>query len=107
MGKQTIYEWDAETVDEHGDIQDHFHADSLKEVLNCIKNFPLEDGRHYEVVLVRDVWGDDGNLDERSWAYMNKDNTLPEEFADVGIEEMVPNGIRVPKRFHKEVAKCM
>lgn len=94
MAKTTtrvIYEWDYETVDEHGDIQDHNHSD----------NFPgLPTEPNVKLVLVRDEW--DGvskdfnataSLKHRSWAYV-ENGKLPTEFDD---------GTPVPKKFFKHL----
>ena len=55
---ETIYEWDIETVDEHGDIQDHHHHDTLFSLLPTLRRWESTDGERYEVVLVRDVGSD-------------------------------------------------
>ena len=48
------YEWFIEFVDEHGDIQDHHHADKLSDLR---KNFTDDDHTyHKQLVLVRDIW---------------------------------------------------
>ena len=97
------YEWCIEFVDEHGDIQDHHHADKLSDLR---KNFTDDDHTyHKQLVLVRDIWGvevyaDDrefwDNLEGRSWAYpvlADMDWIMPAETDD---------GNCVPKRFIKE-----
>ena len=97
------YEWCIEFVDEHGDIQDHHHADKLSDLR---KNFTDDDHTyHKQLVLVRDIWGvevyaDDrecwDNLEGRSWAYpvlADMDWIMPAETED---------GNCVPKRFIKE-----
>ncbi len=84
---RTNYEWDIETTDpESGDILDHNHADKLAEFKN------LSDGD--VVVLVRDVWEEDGELSSRSHWYPVEDDKL-----------IFSNGADVPKRFIKEFEK--
>ena len=47
------YEWCIEFVDEHGDIQDHHHADKLSDLR---MNFTDDDHTyHKQLVLVRDI----------------------------------------------------
>lgn len=77
------YEWDYEQF-EADEIIDHDHADKLTQF-----NRPLEPDER--LVLVRD---DDHNY--RGWAYV-ENGELPERF---------DNGFKVPKRFHKELAKA-
>ena len=97
------YEWCIEFVDEHGDIQDHHHADKLSDLR---MNFTDDDHTyHKQLVLVRDIWevvvfADDHesyeNLEGRSWAYpvlADMDWIMPAETDD---------GNCVPKRFIKE-----
>lgn len=88
MAKKVSYEWDRETVDEHGDIQDHNHAEKLRRIID-------DEGR---LVLVRDVWNEFDGVVEREWAYV-VDNNLPEHFSDAFQRE----GAKVPQRFHKEL----
>lgn len=91
MSKKTIYEWDLETVDGHGDIEDHSHSDLLAPL------WKWREGKN--LVLVKDVFYD-GSLEERSWAYV-KDGKLPENFSDAYGR----NFGKVPARFHIELAK--
>ena len=86
------YEWIVETLDEHGDIEDVCQWDNFAEALKAQKGT----GGRSDLVLVRDVWQDDGNLVCREWAYI-KDGKLPEHF---GVGQ---SGTPVPKRFHREV----
>jgi hypothetical protein len=82
------YEWDMETVDpESGDILDHNHADKLVEFKEVAAGEAL--------VLVRDVWEEDGELSDRSHWYPFEDDK-PVFF---------PSGVDVPKRFIKELDK--
>jgi len=92
MKKTVIYEWDYETVDTDGDIQDHNHRNSLSE-------FNASDITD-TLVLVRNVFDDVNGLKDRTWAYV-KDGKLPEKFKDDDELE----GTTVPKKFHKELEK--
>ena len=89
MGKVN-YEWDMETVDPYSDdILDHHHEDKLKYLSHYLKDsgYNIE----YHLVLVRDVWEEDGELSSRAHWYPVHDDTP--EFS---------NGLDVPKRFIKE-----
>ena len=88
-----VYEWDVEefTDDEHEDIVQHYFCTKFSEALAISQATP-EDGCKRRVVLVRD---DD---EERSWAYLQDDATMPEFFESAdGVEY-----VRVPKRFKAE-----
>lgn len=87
------YEWDVETVDDHGDVLDHDHDASLSALLH--RHHDIGNGE--QLALVRDVWRDDGELIDRSWAYA-ENGKLPDTFS--GGETA-----KVPKRFHDEIAK--
>ena len=89
------YEWDYESVDEHGDIIDHNFFDECPGI-------PIEP--NVELVLVRNElkgWCDDFqqtcDLKHRAWAYV-KDGKLPYEFDD---------GYRVPRQFHRDLTKAI
>lgn len=88
-----VYEWDVEefTDDEHEDIVQHYFCTKFSEALAISRATP-EDGCKRRVVLARD---DD---EERSWAYLQDDATMPEFFENAdGVEYA-----RVPKRFKAE-----
>ena len=85
------YEWDIETLDEFGDIEDHEHSEKLRPY-----HFNLEPNQ--QLVLVCDHW--QGGWMYRSWAYV-VDGELPEHFEDAYQNA---EG-KVPQRFHKELAK--
>jgi hypothetical protein len=96
-----IYEWDCETVadgesvdHEDGEVIDHCHGPSFREVSEWSKRNPCESGFRHALVLVRD---DD---DRRAWAYV-EGGKLPEWFTDAEGNDWA----RVPKRFHAEVSK--
>lgn len=95
MRNEIIYEWDIETVDEHGDIQDHDHRDKLSEYHKDDIN------KDTVLVLVRDRGNDEEGVLDRQWAYttiVDGKHTLPTHFED-------GRGCKVPKRFHTELAK--
>lgn len=95
MKSMLVYEWDIETLDEHGDIQDHAFAE-------CLSNLrPPEDNQR--LVLVRDIIETDkddpnpfGSVVCRDWAYV-KDGALPVYFEDTDR--------KVPGRFHTELRR--
>lgn len=82
------YEWDRETVDEHGDILEHVFVDRLEDYDDEIESTQ-------QLVLVRDVFCDGGGcgLVKRQWAYVD-DGRLPPKFSD---------GTLIPKRFRREL----
>ena len=97
----TRYEWDIETLDEYGDIENHDHRDKLSE-------FPLNhfdgDKARFDLVLVRDVGSEHEGVTDRLWAYVFFCKStdvfrLPEFFSDCGEDTRT----RVPKRFQKEL----
>ena len=81
------YEWDIETIDEHGHIEDHNHARRLKDLTKAD-----EDGYTYQLVLVKTIWDSMDNLKDRDWAY-EKNGKLPVTFS---------GGSKVPERYIKE-----
>tara|TARA_R110002110_G_scaffold105950_2_gene265920 strand:- start:2629 stop:3078 length:450 start_codon:yes stop_codon:yes gene_type:complete len=101
---RTIYEWDLETVDEHGDIIDHCHADKLAELEGWTQCLP---GEYVRLVLVRDTWtpinpaesifGMNETLENRHWAYVTAEG-LPARTNE-------GNGHKVPKRYQAEFAR--
>lgn len=97
------YEWDIEVVQdvetldkESGEILEHMHQESYRQVLDFIHRNPPEEGTRYDVVLVRD--DDEG----RSWSYMGLDGKLDEFFYDAYLKKTS----KVPKRFHVEVERA-
>ena len=85
---KTDYEWDFESLDEHGDIIDH----------DFNETFPgLPTDANVNLVLVKSIAegynSDPASFDckDRTWAYV-KDGVLPAQFDD---------GSPVPKRFFK------
>ena len=86
-----LYEWDAETwLDD--EVHDHDHRDTLGEMSRLEADQRL--------VLVRDVGNRIEGLLDRLWAYV-ENGKLPEYFSD----SMTVTGVKVPQRFHRELAK--
>lgn len=90
----TMYEWDYETVDEHGDVIDHNHRSRLWQFNDADKTDWL--------VLVRDEGDEANGLENRSWAYV-KEGILPKYFQDADNH----NTAKVPKRFHEELRRYL
>lgn len=93
------YEWDCETVAdgdstnfEDGEVIDHAHGTSYREVVEWSNRHPAEPGFRHEIVLVRD--DDEG----RSWAYV-QGGRLPHYFTDAEGADCA----KVPQRFVREV----
>ena len=90
------YEWDVETVDEYGDIEDHYHSERI--TIDHL-DAALDKSGRTRLVLVRDDHRH-GGID-RSWAYV-EEGKLPDHFKDAYDR----NEAKVPQRFHKELAKA-
>lgn len=102
-GMKTIYEWDIETVDTHGDILDHDHRDALAEYtadeLHAALTQTREpDGSFTRLVLVRSTFDARGSLDDRTWAYVD---VAPFYFRDASDNRAQA----VPERFVAELAE--
>lgn len=95
----TRYEWVIETLepDGSGDIAEVNHETTYAAALAWAADIDGE----VDIGLVRDVGNDAEGLTDRAWAYV-RDGHLPETFT-YGADE--DSGIRVPKRFHAEVAR--
>jgi len=118
---------------EQADIQDHMHMDKLSWLTEChwwdwssigkehqydrdkIKVYsnngvPFHYFAYtYSLVLVRDEYDNWGGM-VRLWAYAvrkpgEKDWQLPEFFEQVGPTGPYDTTVRVPQRFHKELAR--
>lgn len=89
MKNEISYEWCWEYSDEHGDIIDLVHADTLKSLGAAAKN-----SLKPELTLIREVGNDEDGLLERGYAYPTN-GKLPEFFRYCGS--------KVPKRFQKEL----
>jgi len=99
--KRLRYEWDIESVDEHGDIQDHNFRDKLSEFEGKLRSeIPL--AKHEKLVLVRDELDIDGGTIGRSWAYV-ENGQIEESFKDSGGGDVTP----VPLRFIKELRQSI
>jgi len=83
------YEWTAEQIDQHGDIQDSDYQDNLKS-LDTIARYQFVD-----IGLVKNTGDEANGITDRTWAYIESE-TLPTHFMD---------GSKVPQRFHKEFTK--
>lgn len=94
-----IYEWDVETVDAHGDIEDHDHTASCDK--HCVEAALDKTGRT-RLVLVRDDFNKEGEQVDRHWAYVI-DGKLPEYFEDAYQRRTC----KVPRQYHRELAKAM
>ena len=92
---KVTYKWDVETTDDHGDVQDHNHFDTAREMVAWFKRGTSGPDTTEDMVLVRD---DDYG---RSWAYV-KDKKLPESFQDA---HLVPVG-KVPMNYRREFIKA-
>lgn len=88
------YEWDIEEW-EDGDVIDHCHEARLAQY--PASQLTEIDGTKYRLVLVYSHWLPNGDLEERTWAYV-KDGMLPKTFED---------GFPVPKYFHEELDRTM
>ena len=89
MRNEVHYEWCWEYSDEHGDIEDLNHGDTLKDL-----GAAWEDNLYKaELTLIRNVGNDIEGLLDRTYAYP-QNGKLPEFFED---------GEKVPKRFQKEL----
>lgn len=86
------YEWDIETVDEQGDVENHHHADRLADLP------PLQ--ANQRLVLVRDYGCEADGLEDRQWAYV-EEGVLPEFFQTTGGAD----DAAVPERFRAEFNK--
>lgn len=94
MRNTTTYEWTCEVIvdDENPDYQDIVDSDfgdSLEEVQRRGESNDIE-GTICRYGLVKNVGNEDDGLQERTWAYVDENGKLPEEFE---------NGDKVPKRF--------
>tara|TARA_B100000530_G_C15690537_1_gene381881 strand:- start:347 stop:640 length:294 start_codon:yes stop_codon:yes gene_type:complete len=89
MRNEVHYEWCWEYSDEHGDIEDLNHGDTLKDL-----GAAWEDNLYKaELTLIRQYGNDADGMLEQGYAYP-KERQLPEFFSC---------GARVPKRFQKEL----
>jgi hypothetical protein len=78
-GERVFYEWALEMVDEHGDIIDADFATNTGYASAWRKESPVDCVRH-DVALVRRVGSDADGEQERGYAYVRPDGTLPDRF---------------------------
>lgn len=94
MRNTVKYEWGKEITDEHGDIIANDFSDMLT------VDFFNSDG---ELCLVRNEGNEIDGCTDRFWAYV-KDGKLPVNFTNELGQEI---SIKVPVRFHSELAKIV
>lgn len=97
--QRVSYEWDCERIDiEENDVIEHDFGDPVY-VLRNARETP-NPGERFDVVLVRNVHTYIDNvcddLVDRQWATV-ENGRLPSHFSD---------GVEVPERFHKQLAKA-
>jgi hypothetical protein len=95
MKNKVIHEWLVEAVDQHGDIIDSNCYPTLADAISTTLGCP-EGQDYYRIGLVRDEGNDVRGLQDRQWAYIQKNATLPDEYSDGAI---------IPKKFRDEFAK--
>lgn len=89
------YEWVAEPLDKHGDIIDPYFTETLTD----LEHIPAhDDAVRVDIALVVYIGNDANGETAREYAYI-VDGKLPEEFDDLCI--------KIPKRFHNELARFM
>ncbi len=93
------YEWDLETWDEL-DCLDHHHAEKLRDL-------PTPSNKFEKLVLVRDVGDQVNGLVDRMWAYVDESGMLPKYFSLPGPSRYYETNVKVPQRFHREIAREM
>jgi len=105
MRNRTTYEWDIEEVeglDEDADIIDHTFSPELDQFHHAMLSAALKREDNYRLVLVLDQGNEVDGLQDRAWAYVAEDGTLPEFFADAWE---ATTSHRVPDRFRREIAR--
>lgn len=106
--KTLIYEWDAEEwsgpeSDPDAECLEHYHSETFAETWTTAQQLKARGAVNVRIVLVRDDTTRGGG---RSWAYLDERCFLPSEFTEPDAEgRYVANGVRVPLRFHAEVAR--
>jgi hypothetical protein len=87
------YEWTWEIEDEYGDITSQGFGDTFAE---CRREAPADAG----IALMRRYGSDDdGEIPPRGYAYCQ-----PGPGVGLVLPEFFDNGVKVPQRFHAEVA---
>lgn len=96
MSTRIDYEWTAEGIDEHGDIQDSHFAESLADLLREAEDLRAK-WPTVDIGLVRD--DSDG---DRAWAYLDDAGNLPDDFRDAYDRPVA----KVPQRFRDELRRA-
>jgi|SRR5215831_6089393 len=98
------YEWVVEEIDPNDEYEDIQETSAWEKYIDALGSaeWVRREGLRADIVLVRDEGDDVDGLTDRSWAYLEKDGTLPTYFANSGG---VDTTVKVPKRFHQEVAR--
>jgi len=100
-----VYEWDIETVDTTtGDIVDHYHEDTLSDLVTNLERWDPEPNERYRLVLVRDV-RDDCGVQDRAWWYVEDNPAVPGvRFDDLGgfVFGNGAGGVQVPRKYLRE-----
>ena len=99
MTNKVVYEWALEFVDEHGDIIDIEHSDTLDEYFLRDYVTKPEQYARVDLVLIRDEGNDYDGLCDRNWCYA-KGLKLPESFSD-SYQHPLPN-MKVPVRIKRK-----
>jgi hypothetical protein len=90
----TSYEWIVETL-EGEDIVDVIHCNSYGHAVDVARLIAAK-GTAVAIGLVRDQGNETEGLQNRQWAYLDKDGRLPEWFDGRNA---------VPKKYHREVER--
>tara|TARA_R100000306_G_C4329666_1_gene119556 strand:- start:342 stop:665 length:324 start_codon:yes stop_codon:yes gene_type:complete len=100
------YEWDVETVNSDGDVEDHNFADKMKDLLGYFLD-QSQQGCRKRLVLVRSTGDDESGLTGRLWAYVEDGDFERGEFQDCGAGGPIYPGVEIPKRFVEELESCL
>lgn len=100
MRNKVTYEWRVNKCDGWGDIEDFYTFASYKEARECERQLHA-DGLvptfwSTEIELGRDEWCEDNGLQDRGYATVDDDGTLPDRFCC---------GNKVPAYKHAEVQR--
>lgn len=108
MRNRTDYEWDIEETDgfesEDADILDHTFAPELSQFHHARLSAALKRADNFRLVLCINKGNDTDGLQDRAWAYVEEDGTLPEFFADAWGGT---TSYRVPTKFHRELERAV
>ena len=98
MRNKVTYEWRVNICDEYGDIEDFYTCETYAEAREQERQVHAHgmDLRYYtEIELGRDEWCEDDGLQDRGYATVSDDGTLPDRFCC---------GNKVPAYKRKELA---